>query len=62
LNTRFANLPDGVELTPRGLHIAFQGREEFLQRVAALVFALQNDTDRILAFVAQADQAAGRPE
>jgi hypothetical protein len=51
LTTRFASLPEGVELTPRSLHIRFQGREEFLQRLGAVLFALENDTDKVLDFL-----------
>jgi hypothetical protein len=51
LSTRFASLPEGVELTPHSLHIRFQGREEFLQRLGAVLFALENDTDKVLEFL-----------
>ena len=50
LSTRFGNLPEGVELTPHSLHLEFQGREEFLQRLGAVLFALENDTDKVLDF------------
>ena len=40
LSSRFDRLPDGVELTPHSLHIDFQGREEFLERLGAVVLAL----------------------
>ena len=53
LSTRFDQLPAGVTLTPRSLHIEFGGREEFLQRLGAVLFALENDTDRILGFIEQ---------
>jgi hypothetical protein len=51
LGSRFDRLPDGVELTPHSLHIKFRGREEFLERLGAVVFALENDTERVLAFI-----------
>ena len=51
VGTRFDRLPDGVELTPSSLHIEFQGREEFLERLGAVIFALENDTERVLGFV-----------
>ena len=35
INTRLGNLPEGVELTAHSLHIEFQGREEFLERLGA---------------------------
>jgi hypothetical protein len=53
LSSRFDELPEGVELTPHSLHIEFQGREEFLERLGALIFALENDTERVLEFVEQ---------
>jgi hypothetical protein len=53
LGSRFDRLPDGVELTPHSLHVEFEGREEFLERLGAVVFALENDTERVLAFVEQ---------
>jgi hypothetical protein len=51
ISTRLASLPPGVTLTPRSLHIEFGGREEFLARLGAVVFALENDTDRILELI-----------
>jgi hypothetical protein len=51
LSTRFGQLPDGVTLTPTSLHIEFRGREEFLERLGAVIFALENDTERVLAFI-----------
>ena len=56
LGSRFGHLPDGVELTPHSLHIEFRGREEFLERLGSVIFALENDTERVLAFV---DAGAG---
>jgi hypothetical protein len=58
LSTRFGQLPTGVELTPHSLHIEFRGREEFLERIGAVIFALENDTDKVLDFV---DKGAGNP-
>lgn len=49
--SRFGNLPADVELTPSTLHIQVEGREEFLEPLGAVVFALENDTERLLAFV-----------
>ena len=51
LSARFDRLPDGVELTPHSLHIEFRGREEFLERLGAVVFALENDTELVLALL-----------
>jgi hypothetical protein len=51
LGSRFDRLPAGVELTPSSLHIEFRGREEFLERLGTVVFALENDTERVLAFL-----------
>ena len=55
LSSRFDHLPEGVELTPHSLHIEFRGREEFLERLGALIFALENDTQRMLAFIDSVD-------
>jgi hypothetical protein len=62
ISTRLASLPPGVTLTPRSLHIDFQGREEFLERLGAVVFALENDTEKVLAIVEQrsGDNRQGR--
>jgi hypothetical protein len=57
LSTRFGNLPEGVTLTAHSLHVEFQGREEFLSRLGAVVFALENDTEHILNFL----EKGGRP-
>jgi hypothetical protein len=57
LDSRFQNLPSGVELCPGELRIAFTGAEDFLQKFAAVVFALQNDFERIECFI---NPTAGR--
>lgn len=51
LNTRFRNLPAGVELRPGELRIAFAGIGEFLERFGAVVYALQNDFEKIEEFI-----------
>jgi hypothetical protein len=52
LSTRFGNLPAGVELTPHTASTSkFQGREEFLERLGAVLFALGNATEKVLGFV-----------
>jgi hypothetical protein len=50
-NTRFARLPAGVELTRDRLVIEFAGTPDFLQKVGALVFALQNDYEAVNEFL-----------
>lgn len=50
-STRFANLPPGIDLTPGRLTIDFMGFDDFLQKTGALVFALQNDFERIHEFL-----------
>jgi hypothetical protein len=50
-NTRFARLPAGVELTRDRLVVEFSGSADFLQKVGALVFALQNDYDAVCTFI-----------
>ena len=51
LGSRLDRLPDGVTLTPNRLEIEFRGREDFLERLGAVVFALENDTERMLTFI-----------
>ncbi len=55
LGTRFANLPPGVELSRGELRIGFFGTEDFLQKVGAVVFALQNDLEKIESFIETGD-------
>jgi hypothetical protein len=47
LSSRFNSLPPGVELTPTKLTIAFHGTEDFLHKVGALVYTLQNDFEAV---------------
>jgi hypothetical protein len=54
VNSRFANLPPNVELTPRSLHVDFQDTAEFLRAFGAIVFALNNDYDTIRDFIDRA--------
>jgi hypothetical protein len=49
LNSRLRNLPAGIELTRNRLGIDFDGPADFLAKLGALVFALQNDYDAVLA-------------
>jgi len=51
LHTRFHQLPPGVELTPTRLSIDFAGTEDFLEKFAAVVFALQNDYEAMREFI-----------
>ena len=51
LSSRFASLPPQVEFTPRRLEIAFSTPEEFLERIGAVIFALQNDFESVRAFI-----------
>jgi hypothetical protein len=51
LSTRFAHLPPGVDLSPSRLNIEFSGTQDFLQKLGAVMFALQNDYDSISAFL-----------
>jgi hypothetical protein len=51
INTRFEKLPPNVQLTPCSLHIDFQGTEDFLQAVGALVYALNNDYESVSGFI-----------
>ncbi len=49
--TRFGSLPDGVTLTPEKLEIQFGNPEEFLNRVGAVIYALNNDYESIAKFI-----------
>ncbi len=51
VNTRFGRLPAGVELTDRRLTVEFSGSGDFLAKIGAIVFALQNDYDAIREFI-----------
>jgi hypothetical protein len=51
VNTRFDSLPSNVILTPRSLHLDFTTTEEFLAAVGAVIFALNNDFERVAAFI-----------
>jgi hypothetical protein len=51
INSRFENLPTGIELTPGRLLIEFAGIEDFLQKVGRVVFTLQNDYESISSFL-----------
>ena len=51
LSARFNSLPSGVELTPTELKITFAGTDDFLQKVGALVYALQNDLEAVSEFI-----------
>jgi len=50
LSTRFSKLPPGVELAPGRLTVDFAGTADFLEKVGAVVFALQNDYEAISSF------------
>jgi|SRR5579863_1836179 len=54
LSTRFGALPAGVEFTPRRLTVEFSSPEEFLQRIGAVIFALQNDFEAVRSFIESA--------
>ncbi len=51
-STRFAELPAGIELSPSRLIIDFSGTQDFLAKFGAVVFALQNDYERVEEFIA----------
>lgn len=51
LSSRFAKLPEGVDLRPGELRIQFSGMDDFLQKFGAVVFALHNDLERISEFL-----------
>jgi len=51
VSTRFGKLPTGVELSPSRLTIDFLGTKDFLEKVGAIVFALQNDYEAVSEFI-----------
>ncbi len=51
LDSRFGNLPRGVELTPSRLTVEFSGAQDFLQKIGSVIFALQNDFDTVRDFI-----------
>lgn len=62
LSTRFGHLPAGIDLTPGRLTIEFAGIEEFLQKIGAMVFALQNDYEAIVTFLGSIQFEAFKPD
>jgi len=58
LGSRFSRLPDGVNLQPGELRIEFSGMDDFLRKFGAVVFALQNDFERIGEFVEKRERPA----
>jgi hypothetical protein len=51
LSAGIASLPPGIELQPGSLRIEFSGSADFLRKIGAVVFALQNEFDQITAFL-----------
>ena len=51
VSSRLKTLPPGVDLIPGRLTIEFSGTEDFLEKVGAVVYALQNDLERISALI-----------
>jgi hypothetical protein len=61
VSSRFQSLPPGVDLQPSELRIQFRGADDFLRKVGAVVFALNNDLERVTEFI-DAGAADARPE
>jgi hypothetical protein len=51
VSARFNRLPPGISLTSSRLTVDFASPEEFLQRMGAVIFALQNDYEAIREFI-----------
>lgn len=51
LSSGIATLPPGVDLQPGELRIEFSGSADFLRKLGAVVYALQNEYDRITALL-----------
>lgn len=61
ISSRLSSLPEGVHLSPGRLTIAFTSTQDFLEKVGSVVFALQNDFDRVRAFLEQDQRPQGYP-
>jgi hypothetical protein len=61
LSSRFHALPPGVDLAPGELRIAFFGTEDFLQKFGAVVYALNNDFEKIESFIESALMQGSSP-
>ena len=55
VSSRFGKLPPGIDLSPSRLTIDFFGTEDFLEKVGAVVFALQNDYEAVSEFIEAAE-------
>lgn len=51
LGSRFGKLPPGVDLSAGELRIVFRGTEDFLQKFGSVVYALNNDFEKIQEFM-----------
>jgi hypothetical protein len=51
VSSRFGKLPAGIELKSRELTIKFDGSADFLSKIGAVVFALQNDYEAMREFI-----------
>jgi len=51
VGSRFAHLPAGVDLRVGELRIEFQGPQDFLEKLGAVVYALQNDFEAVSDFL-----------
>jgi len=60
LSSRFSKLPAGVELKPRELTVQFDDSADFLRKIGAVVFALQNDYEAIQSFIDAGPDVSGR--
>ena len=58
LSTRFDQIPPSVNLSPSRLTIDFVGTQDFLEKVGAVVFALQNDYEAVSEFIEAASLSA----
>ena len=51
VSSRFGKLPEGISLTSRELTVSFADSADFLRKIGAIVFALQNDYEAIREFI-----------
>lgn len=61
ISSRFGELPPGVDLAPGELRIGFFGTEDFLQKLGAVVYALNNDFEKMQEFIESSTPPPGKP-
>ena len=60
VSSRLETLPPGVDLGRGELRILYSGTEDFLQKIGAVVFALNNDLEEIATYIESGQRPAKR--